>query len=85
MPQLEKPACCNEEPGRRNKRSRVPQRRPDTAKKTQTNKKTNLTLELPSVRLDSALPLQGAQVLSLVGKLRAHMPRGVAKKIKINK
>ena len=26
------------------------------------------------------LPMQGTQVQSLVGKLRSHMPRGVAKK-----
>ena len=28
---------------------------------------------------DSALPLQGAQVQSLGGELRSHMPRGTAK------
>ena len=30
----------------------------------------------------TALPLQGAQVQSLVGKLRSHMPCGVAQKKK---
>ena len=31
----------------------------------------------------TVLPLQGAQVRSLVGELRSHMLRGAAKKIKL--
>ena len=44
-------------------------------------KKGHLGLAWWSSGLDSALPMQEAQVQSLVGELRSHMPHSMAKKL----
>ena len=49
----------------------------------QSHKRSGSSQDFPG--LDSALPLQGAQVRSLVGELRSHMPHGKAKKKKEEK
>ena len=58
------------------------QRSPWVRKESDTTEQLNAFIFPGNLVVDSTLPLQGAQVWSLVRKLKSHVPRGVAKKKK---